>query len=86
MELRTIIGQFIIEDVLAGRQDRLEPDEPLVGMGGVLDSLGLLRLIQFLEEQFQIHVGDGDGGEENFGTLDRLVAFVERKQAQRGEH
>ncbi|MEJ5239328.1 phosphopantetheine-binding protein [Limisphaera sp. VF-2] len=82
MELKTQIERFIVEDVLADGRDRLEPGEPLVGMGGLLDSLGLLRLIQFVEEQFQIRVGDGDVGEENFGSLERLVAFVARKQAE----
>ncbi|GIX49812.1 MAG: hypothetical protein KatS3mg132_006 [Limisphaera sp.] len=80
MNVRLQIERFILEDVLAGSRERLEADEPLVGMGGVIDSLGLLRLIQFLEETYGIHVGDGDVGEENFGTLERLVSFVEGKR------
>ena len=80
MHVRSQIEQFILEDILAGSRERLEADESLVGTGGLIDSLGLLRLIQFLEETYGIHVGDGDVGEENFGTLERLVAFVERMQ------
>jgi len=82
MELKAQIERFLLDDILSGGRAVLDPQEPLVGVGGLLDSLGLLRLIQFLEEQFQIRVGDGDVGEENFGTLDRLVAFVARKQQE----
>lgn len=84
MELKTEIEKFILEDVLAGSRESLDAQEPLVGTGGLLDSLGLLRLIQFLEETFRIQVGDGDVGEENFGTLERLAAFVSRKQVDSG--
>lgn len=85
MEAKAEIERFILEEVLGGSRHRLEPGEPLVGFGGLLDSLGLLRLIQFLEERFQIRVGDGDVGEENFGTLEHLAAFVVRKLAQCGD-
>jgi len=81
MHVRSQIEQFILVEILAGSRERLEGDERLVGMGGLLDSLGLLRLIQFLEETYAIHVGDGDVGEENFGTLERLTAFVENRRA-----
>jgi acyl carrier protein len=40
----------------------------------------MLRLITFLEEHFKMEIGDGEVGEENFGTLSRLAAFVDRKQ------
>ncbi|MGA4645478.1 acyl carrier protein [Limisphaera sp. 4302-co] len=81
MNVCSQIEQFIVGEILAGGRERLEPGEPLVGVGGLIDSLGLLRLIQFLEETYEIHVGDGDVGEENFGTLERLTAFVEKRRA-----
>jgi acyl carrier protein len=83
MELKAQIERFLLEDILSGGRPGLDPQEPLVGVSGLLDSLGLLRLIQFLEEEFHIRVGDGDVGEENFGTLERLVAFVARKHQER---
>jgi acyl carrier protein len=46
----------------------------------LIDSLGMLRLIMFLEEHFKVQVGDGEVGEENFGTVSRLAAFVDRKR------
>ncbi|MCS7089703.1 MAG: phosphopantetheine-binding protein [Verrucomicrobiota bacterium] len=83
METQARIERFIAQDILAGSRSSIGATENLVGMGGLLDSLGLLRLIQFLEEEFQIQIGDGDVREENFGTLERLAAFVARKENQK---
>jgi acyl carrier protein len=79
MNTQSEIERFILDDLLSGSRPALAPDEPLVSTG-TLDSLGMLRLITFLEERFGMTIGDGDVGEENFGTLNRLVNFVEKRQ------
>jgi acyl carrier protein len=81
MTTRTIITDFIVGSLLVGKEaTTVDPDESLT-TSGLIDSLGMLRLITFLEQQFGIEIGDGEVGEENFGTLGRVAAFVERKQA-----
>lgn len=82
MSLQTEIERFIRDEILMGGRPELAAEEPLVS-SGLLDSLGILRLITFLEERFGIQVGDGDVGEENFGSLARLSTFVERKLRER---
>ena len=77
------IEQFILEDLLSGDRQKLEPDEPLFS-SGLLDSLGTLRLITFLEDRFGLQIGDGEVGEENFKNLKTIEAFVERKKAEGG--
>ena len=79
MNTKAELEHFITEDLLSGARPSLDPDEALFS-SGTLDSLGTLRLITFIEEQFGIQVGDGEVGEENFGTLNRLAAFVDRKK------
>ena len=75
------IRRFIIDSLLIGNERTdLGADEPLTS-SGLIDSLGMLRLIAHLEEQYQMEVGDGDVGDENFGTLSRLAAFVDRRRA-----
>ena len=81
MTTQTIITDFIVGSLLVGKEmTTVDPDESLT-TSGLIDSLGMLRLITFLEQQFGIEIGDGEVGEANFGTLGRLAAFVERKQA-----
>ncbi|HZY68547.1 MAG TPA: acyl carrier protein [Devosia sp.] len=46
---------------------------------GVLDSINLVRLIQFMEERFGIQVPDSDFGPELFESPASLAAYVERR-------
>ena len=63
---------------IAGGKIELAPDENLLRTG-ILDSMGLLKLVTFLEDRFDFEMGDGDITPENFGTLEKIRAFVERK-------
>jgi acyl carrier protein len=79
MEIEAIITRFINDELLHGDgQVSLEPDASLISTG-VLDSLALLRLLLFLEQQFGIKVNDGDVIPSNFETVNRIKAFVEAK-------
>jgi acyl carrier protein len=46
---------------------------------GVLDSINLVRLIQFLEERFSIQIPDGDFAPELFESPAALAAYVDRR-------
>ena len=48
---------------------------------GVLDSINLVRLVQFLESQFGISIPDGDMGAELFESPATVTAYVERRLA-----
>lgn len=47
-----------------------------------LDSLEIVRLVNFVEDEFQISVDVEELVPENFETLDRVVAMVQRMRAQ----
>jgi acyl carrier protein len=48
---------------------------------GVLDSINLVRLVQFLEERFGIQIPEGDLGPELFETPASVTAYVQRRAA-----
>lgn len=83
MNIQPAIAQFILDDLLSGSRPDLDPDEPLFS-SGLLDSLGTLRLITFLEERFGVHIGDGELADQNFGTLKRISELVARKLGSPG--
>jgi acyl carrier protein len=57
----------------------LRAETPLLS-GGAIDSLGILELMTFLGERFDIEIEDGDFDGENVASLASLVRFVvERK-------
>jgi len=57
--------------------DELADDYDLVA-NGVIDSLGLLRVVSWLENRFDIPVDEVDISEQDFVSVAAICAFVER--------
>jgi acyl carrier protein len=57
--------------------ERLAADYDLIA-GGVVDSLGLLKVIGFLEREYALPVDDIDLAPEDFRTVNEIDAFVRR--------
>jgi acyl carrier protein len=53
-------------------------DEPLL-KNGLIDSLGILDVVTFLEREFSITVSDDDLLPENFGSVESIASFVKSK-------
>lgn len=49
---------------------------------GVIDSTGVLEVIEFLENTFDIAVDDSEMLPDNLDSIARITAFVERKQSE----
>ena len=45
----------------------------------IIDSLGILRLVTYIEEAHGITIGDGEIVPENFQSLNSIAKFVEQK-------
>lgn len=54
-------------------------NETLIFMQGILDSMGFINLINFLEESFSLKVNDSDLVETNFESVNAIADFVYRK-------
>jgi acyl carrier protein len=65
------IKSFIVENFLFGERG-LEDDEPLFE-SGIIDSLGLIKLIAFIEKNFNISIDMGEIMIENFSTLNDIM-------------
>jgi acyl carrier protein len=65
---------------LARKQSIFKDDSPLLD-SGIIDSLGVLDLIKFIEEEFKIMVSDEDLLPENFETVANMSAFVQTKNS-----
>ena len=47
---------------------------------GVIDSLGILKLLAFLEAKFSIHIADEELIPENFQSIESIESFISRKK------
>ncbi|MFI9642513.1 acyl carrier protein [Micromonospora sp. NPDC051925] len=76
------IKQFVIEEFLPDvPADELDPTEDLLA-DGVIDSLGLLKLIAWLEDRFELAVDDVALDPDNFRSIAAIDAFVDRASSQ----
>lgn len=75
--LKNKIKDYIIESTL----DDVEKikDNTLIFEEGILDSMGLLFLIEFLKEEFNIETSDEELVVENFESINSILTFVEKK-------
>ncbi|WP_331720423.1 phosphopantetheine-binding protein [Streptomyces sp. NBC_00209] len=70
------IKQFLIEEFLPDlAQDELADDQDLLSSGAI-DSLGLLKLIAWVEERFGLAVDDTDLDPNNFRSVTAIDTFV----------
>lgn len=80
MDVETAVERFIVDEIMLGDSNtKINPNESLIS-SGVLDSLALLRLIAFLEEQMGVTVDDSEVIPENFETINEIKSFIEKKK------
>ena len=69
------IKEFITENFLFGEDSDLNGDTSFLEEG-IIDSTGVLELIEFLEEEFEIEIDDEDMIPENLDSLNNLEKFI----------
>ena len=77
--LKHDIRQFIIGNFLFGRDgDTLKNDDSFLD-GGIIDSTGVLELVGFLQERYNITISDEELVPDNLDSVDRVSTFVQGK-------
>ncbi len=69
------IGQFIATDLLSQPNRIIAEDDDLL-TGGLVDSMGIMALVFFLEQRFNVQIAPGDVTIENFGTLRAIEHYL----------
>lgn len=81
MSVENRIRNYILENYLfTDDQGMLGSDDSFL-QKNLLDSTGMLEVIYFLEDEFAIKVQDEEMIPENLDSVNRIVAFLERKGA-----
>jgi acyl carrier protein len=81
-ETLTHIRQFIAQKFPLARRRNIADQDNLLETG-VIDSLGVLELVTFLQEEFSLAVEDDELTPENFQSIQSIAQFVEQRlQAQ----
>lgn len=71
------IKDFILQETFADSK-QIQKDT-LVFKEGYFDSLGFVRLITYLEEEYGIKISDNDLVEKNFESINAITTFLTHK-------
>jgi acyl carrier protein len=75
-----IVKDYILAEFLPGEEpSKLTPTTPLVSTG-IIDSLATLKLVTFLEQEFDIQVKAHEADEEHLNTLQSICELVDSKR------
>ncbi len=78
-EIGKRVNEYIVETFLfADEGDGIGEEDSFLDTG-IIDSTGILELIQYLEETFDIEVEDEEMIPENLDSVRRVTEFVGRK-------
>lgn len=78
-DIAAILTTFVRETFMYARPDaRLAPDDRLLEHG-IIDSMGIVEIMEFLQSRFGVTVLDDEITEENLGTIDAITRYVVRR-------
>jgi acyl carrier protein len=74
---KNVLKKFIADTSFANIEKI--KDDTLIFREGIFDSMGLMTLITYLEDNFKIQIQDNDLIEENFESVNAIYGFLEKK-------
>lgn len=77
IDIKDKIKEYILESTFEDVKNIT--DDTLIFEEGVLDSMGLLFLIEFLQEEFNVTTNDDELVVQNFESINKIVAYLNSK-------
>jgi acyl carrier protein len=75
------LRQYVIDNFLFGEGGSELKNEDSFMERGIIDSTGVLELVAFLEEKFQVNVEDEDLIPANLDSINNLLLYLKKKQS-----
>ena len=72
------VRNFIVENFLFGDDENLNNDTSFLDEG-IVDSTGILELVDFLEKEFSIQITDEELIPDNLDSINTIVSFLRSK-------
>ena len=85
MPIEEQMREFIVENFLFGESENGLRDSDSLLDKGIIDSTGVLELVSYLEETFEIQVEDEELIPKNLDSIANVTAYILRKQSSQQE-
>jgi acyl carrier protein len=79
MSTSDILTEFVHKELAQGRVAEIKPDDDLLATA-VIDSLGILQLVMFVEQRFAVQIPDEDVLVENFRSIAALSDYLDKRR------
>jgi acyl carrier protein len=73
------VRNFVLKKFPSAKKKSFNDDLSLL-QSGIIDSLGVLDLVTFLEHSFTIRIADEELTPENFGSINGICSFIKKKK------
>jgi len=80
MSTAEIVKDFIIKDILTDAAKTNLGNEDSLLEAGIIDSLGIVKILTFLSDKFDVNVDDQDVIPENFETINAISSYIDKKK------
>ena len=75
------IREYVIENFVLGDEEEEFSDDQSFLDTGLIDSTGILEVISFLEDEYEITIEDDEMIPDNLDSVEKIARFVHAKQS-----
>lgn len=79
MDRNSRIRDYIIQNFLFGNAEKLTDSTSLLD-AGIIDSTGILEIVQFIEDAFGVTVNDDELLPENLDSIEAIARYLDGKK------
>lgn len=79
-EATTTLKNYIRDELDGGSSGEEVSDDDNLLTGGMVDSLGVLKLVSFIESEFGLEIPDEDMTVQNFSSLEDIGKYLEKRK------
>ena len=75
---KDLVRNFIVSNLMKKQENKNITDSDNIIEEGIIDSLGLMKLINYIEDNFSLKIDDEDLTPDNFESIDIISSFIEK--------
>jgi len=80
MDIPQDLREYLLQKYLKGQPPEGFDDDYNLIDDGLIDSLGMLNLVNYMEKHYQIEFGDHDIVPEHFVSINAMLGFIRQKR------
>ena len=80
MELKENIRDYIAKNMLFSEDGFNRSDDASFLEEGIIDSVGFMELVTYVQQTFNIEVGQEELVPDNFDSVNKLARYIQTKQ------